>query len=503
MHCAVHAANPTVAAKARQVLDGFHQQKKQKGVDEMLLRLYEPVIRRSLHVANPAVRRNAAALLIDAFPLQNPEAPQREVDALLQEQFEMLQALLGDTDAGVRVTGVQGVCRILGVFWELVPSGTLRTLITRLVADMASDGSSGAVRAAVFDGLRFILDNHLSQPLLQTLLPRLGEHIHDSVESVRSAFVNLLLHVKTVRLIKYYEIVGIDQLLARLALPDSPSICQRITRLLLNSYFPVNKPIAEQLKRAVILVHTNADAARVFFANAHAMVPAAAVVKLVTGLHRAVLRAIKEQGAVANATPSGSALTMREPHVLERVVEAIGTLWAGVADELRKEEHAPLRQFLHETVTEATLRIMRGAIPTPAFQAAVLKIATQLPDKAAQQLTAECLDELLDATSDESVDGLLTCVAAWGKYAQVASAVEGTIAAHLGDKKAKAGAAPRTTLEAALRIVERSLAHETARKALFNLAPKVAAIVQSLCGLLPRMFTAYKSTGTVHLYTQR
>jgi hypothetical protein len=63
MHQAVHVANPSLARNIRRVLQGFHSQKKQKGVDELLLRLYEPILWRSLVVANPAARRNSAALL--------------------------------------------------------------------------------------------------------------------------------------------------------------------------------------------------------------------------------------------------------------------------------------------------------------------------------------------------------------------------------------------------------------------------------------------------------
>lgn len=57
----------------------------------MLLNLYEPILWRSLSAANPIVRKNAATLLIDAFPLQNPESPQREVDEILQKQFILLE----------------------------------------------------------------------------------------------------------------------------------------------------------------------------------------------------------------------------------------------------------------------------------------------------------------------------------------------------------------------------------------------------------------------------
>ena len=36
-----------------------HRHKKSAGVDDMLLRLYEPILFRSLNVANPAVRANS------------------------------------------------------------------------------------------------------------------------------------------------------------------------------------------------------------------------------------------------------------------------------------------------------------------------------------------------------------------------------------------------------------------------------------------------------------
>jgi condensin-2 complex subunit G2 len=71
----------------RQVLDGFHSRKKERGVDETLVRLYEPILWRAMKVClsvsccsvvmqcqvpNGMVRANAAALMIDAFPLQDP-----------------------------------------------------------------------------------------------------------------------------------------------------------------------------------------------------------------------------------------------------------------------------------------------------------------------------------------------------------------------------------------------------------------------------------------------
>lgn len=59
----------------RCVKDGIWVRKNRvvvKGVDEMLLRLYNPIIWRSFTAANAHVRRNAMLLFATAFPLQDP-----------------------------------------------------------------------------------------------------------------------------------------------------------------------------------------------------------------------------------------------------------------------------------------------------------------------------------------------------------------------------------------------------------------------------------------------
>ena len=105
----------------------------------MLLRLYEPILWRSLKVANPHVRRNAAPLFVEAFPLQDPSQPMVELDTLLQMQFEALSSLLRDTAVAVRVVAVQGVCRVVALYFpELLPLQTARGLLLQLVRERAA-----------------------------------------------------------------------------------------------------------------------------------------------------------------------------------------------------------------------------------------------------------------------------------------------------------------------------------------------------------------------------
>lgn len=74
MYAAIHCAEKATFASCRRVLLHFCSQKRYRGVDEMLNRLYEPILWRSLSAANAEVRLQALLLWTDAFPLHDPDA---------------------------------------------------------------------------------------------------------------------------------------------------------------------------------------------------------------------------------------------------------------------------------------------------------------------------------------------------------------------------------------------------------------------------------------------
>ena len=49
----------------------------------------------------------------------------------------------------VRVTAVSGVCRVLSLFFELIPFPVMKTLLGRLVKELVWDASAIDVRVAV------------------------------------------------------------------------------------------------------------------------------------------------------------------------------------------------------------------------------------------------------------------------------------------------------------------------------------------------------------------
>lgn len=100
MQSTIHAnhsgSKPSLSpfGRLREIVGEWHTKKKTKGVDEMLCRLYEPIIWRSLNVANASVRRNALVVLADIFPIQNPDADSEENNMLLRRQYEALSVKL-------------------------------------------------------------------------------------------------------------------------------------------------------------------------------------------------------------------------------------------------------------------------------------------------------------------------------------------------------------------------------------------------------------------------
>ena len=174
----------------------MHDQKRQRGVDALLVHLWEPILWRSLRVANPNVRKNAAMIFVEAFPLQDPKLPAVELDALLQMQFDSLQRLLRDDAVSVRVVATHGACRILALYWELIPPITAKALLTAVVRDLAHDAAANTVRIAALAGVQYLLTENSSATciaMLSGVLHHLKHLIHDGSERVRAAFVELCL----------------------------------------------------------------------------------------------------------------------------------------------------------------------------------------------------------------------------------------------------------------------------------------------------------------------
>ncbi|XP_028764167.1 uncharacterized protein LOC114722329 [Neltuma alba] len=249
---AIHASAATFASHIRRVLGAFIGQRTTNGVEKLLFRLAEPVIFRSLQVANSNVRQNALHLLLDVFPLEDPDATKEEKDTLLDKQFFLLERLLTDDCPEVRKIAVEGSCRVLHLYWEIIPSPTITKIIKKIADDISHDVCH-EVRLSSLKGIVYLLGNPHSHEILKVLLPRLRHLLLDGVLTVRVAAADLLLHLNTIRNFQFNKVVDLDTLLAVLA-NDQPPVAQKLTKLLIPSYFPLKVPVEEACNRCVTLV---------------------------------------------------------------------------------------------------------------------------------------------------------------------------------------------------------------------------------------------------------
>ncbi|XP_037804302.1 condensin-2 complex subunit G2-like isoform X1 [Penaeus monodon] len=266
MYAAVHVDPMAgrLSANLHHFLHHFHRHKKHHTVATMVYTLYDPFMWRSLKAANGFVRMNATGLLCDAFPLLDNTMSQEEREGLLEKQYHTMITLLVDPCHLVRITAIKGVTKILASYWLMIPSNIIKTVFQKLLSDLLYDASSAEVRTQVLKGIILMLDSNDAVPFLKEVLPRIGDAFDDINGNVRSTFVKILLKVKSLKIIRYWDIVPMNHILHRLE-EDTPVMCKLITQLLLNTFHPIQREDQELLHRTLALLEENRAAARRFY----------------------------------------------------------------------------------------------------------------------------------------------------------------------------------------------------------------------------------------------
>ncbi|XP_046568004.1 condensin-2 complex subunit G2-like [Haliotis rubra] len=435
MNHAVHARRDgtNIFSLLSRLLQYLHNQKIQTGVTDMLLKLYNPILWRSLNVPNCDVRANATFLLCDVFPLTCPI----QKDELINRQCEALLTALYDDYPVARRIAVEGVCRIMSSYWELLPNLTIKMFITKLLQDHLNDANSAEVRLSVVRGLTDLLDNHLCHPLLKQVLPTMRDHVHDMSESVRKAMMDLLLKVKKIRAIKFWTIVPVEHLLARLK-EDSAAVCKKIVKLLINSYMPLEQTTEEKISRLTHLIKEDAGAARKFFQYAPTELKFEESVKYLTLLSRVMLVLIKRNHAEnsnenhnestassandsnANITNSTNVtrddssnqnteagsdddeeqeLSLKNSEIMMGLIEAMYLMWDAISKQLHTPQHTDVRHELQKRYSVIIPQMLR-IFQEPRAYAAIMLLSGFLPSTRVPVLSDSCMSKLRNMTAD-------------------------------------------------------------------------------------------------------
>ncbi|XP_016386174.1 LOW QUALITY PROTEIN: condensin-2 complex subunit G2 [Sinocyclocheilus rhinocerous] len=429
-HALLLHRNSPVHSKVRQILTYFHKQKFREGVDEMLHRLYKPILWKALKATNAEVRANATLLFTEAFPIHDPSMSSEMVDQAVQKQLDLLFALLDDPQPLVRSSAVLGVCSILARCWEVIPSTIITDLLEKLILQLANDTSSPDVRCSVFMCMSIILDNSLSHPLMEKLLPALKSSLHDSSEKVRVAFVGMLLKIKAVRAAKFWKVCSLEHLLARLEM-DSPPVSKRIVNLLFNSFFPVNQSETVWCERCVSLIQTNPGAARKFYQHAYLYTAPANIVKLMLVIRKCLNVCIQNAGDdefassnKENSTMLEDVLSVQDTASMASLLEILVILWKSVQKSLMANQDA----FKYTTLKFASVLPQYLKIfQEERCKAPLILLASLLPASSVPALRSKVMSHLRSLKAGTAVTAYsqsVECLCSWGQISHIVELIE-------------------------------------------------------------------------------
>lgn len=485
-----------VHSKVRQIVSYFHSRKGCHRVDKMLYNLYRPILWKSLSVPNFEVRANATLLFTEAFPVHDPDLSNESVDMNIQKQLDTAMGLLEDPHPTVRSNATLGVCKILAKCWELLPPMIITDFLKKLVIELAADSSSPDVRCSVFKCLNIVLDNPLSHPLLEKLLPTVKYSLHDTSEKVRTAFLDLLIKVKAVRAAKFWDVCSMDHLLARLAI-DSLPVSKRIVDLLFKSFFPVNESEKEWCCRCITLIQMNPMAARKFYQFAHKHTAATNIIKLILAIRRTLNSCIQVEFDMTEINDSNKENSTDGPVVLGQDMSAVSSLleivvilWRSVEKALKQNQEA-----YKYTVAKF------GNVMAKYFQAfederstvALIQLASFMPPAAAPTFSCGALSRLRRmecGATPAQFSQILDCICSWGQAADVLELVSDWLSEPIpkqGEKTTKSRKVRiQETMEAkpdlALAYLEYLFSHTSTREKVLALGERPLKQLHTLLG---------------------
>ncbi|KAL4826389.1 hypothetical protein H8958_002341 [Nasalis larvatus] len=438
-----------VHSKVREVLSYFHHQKKvRQGVEEMLYRLYKPILWRGLKARNSEVRSNAALLFVEAFPIRDPNLHAIEMDSEIQKQFEELYSLLEDPYPMVRSTGILGVCKITSKYWEMMPPTILIDLLKKVTGELAFDTSSADVRCSVF----------------------------------KSAYVLFA---------QFWKICPMEHILVRLE-TDSRPVSRRLVSLIFNSFLPVNQPEEVWCERCVTLVQMNHAAARRFYQYAHEHTACTNIAKLIHVirhcLNACIQRAVREPPEEEeeedgrekeNVTVLDKTLSVNDVACMAGLLEIIVILWKSIDRSMENNKEAKLYTInKFASVLPEYLKVFKDdRCKIPLFMLTSFMPASAVPPFSCGVISTLRSQE--EGAVDKSYCTLLDCLCSWGQVGHILELVDNWLPTEHAQAKSNTASKRRVQIhdtrpvkpELALVYIEYLLTHPKNRECLLS-APR-------------------------------
>ncbi|GKZ00432.1 hypothetical protein MPSEU_000995800 [Mayamaea pseudoterrestris] len=456
--CMLHAKNPTLHANLLSFMIPFHQQqKKSVAVEDLLHRLYGPLLWRSLEERNSQVRLHGTKVLAQVFPLQDGSHCRTEQS--IRDACKALLLLLQDSHPSVRMAASEASAAVLGVYWTVLPTETMHSILNYVVTNHVSDASSYEVRARAVQTVSELLRFPRTIGVLRPILPHVGNLIHDKVEKVRLAVVKMLNLIKTeIPGISYYHVVPEANLVGQLKQEGQHNshgpVAIALAGLMADTFLPqgVDASGTTQSETIICFLSTHPSAARVFFSNIAQHMTTNSVVgficKLFKLLNHGVWTELKAKTGDSDGPKDQKRRRFKTAHqfdeqpghrdgqeddsvsggkrkdvplpsavdtqLMASLTETIDTLWQSIEKALSQKDNEVLHDLLvekfsgdplmvilahfekkaHVTVVQSESEALQTQEDCHRVCAAILRIAGRLPQKAIRGLVSHIAKKL-------------------------------------------------------------------------------------------------------------
>lgn len=395
IHLSIYSANPVLLKNSKIVLKQFIDNKStNRDIEEMLERLYSPILWKSFEVANPQVRENALFQFALVFPLLPTDMRQREVDTALQDQIGLLVDCLSDKFPNVRKQAVLASGRILSLYWELLPHQIISTILDSLFNHLAFDSSSFSVRESVLKAIVSIMQNYLSHSTIEAYVRKIVALINDNNEKVRGHMVKLLETISKKTNFEFYRFVSVDDLLKTLGGETNKKNQHALTRLLMPTYWPedIEKVTKERIKRCANAVLTDANSAVMFYTSLDLRKASLTeVVQFIRGLWKRIIQKwIVERPDSSKGNKKQKTVESFDKETIISILRIIVVVWDKIDEKLASSDNTDLIQKLVYVFTDDLMVSLTEKVD----HISIYRIAAHLPASLIPKFVEKCTQAL-------------------------------------------------------------------------------------------------------------
>lgn len=284
-------------------------------------------------------------------------------------------------------------------------------------------------------------------------MEQLAPLLNDRNEKVRAEFASLLVRIKSIRNLHFYDVVPVNDLLCRLVLDrECPVVRKQLVSLFLNSYFPQSVGGSSQVARCLALIKKNPEAAMVFYGNVADQVSVGSVCKLAALLLRVAINFVSKRLRQPQEKKHGSDLDEDDEDEDEEdegfsivgqvvVLEVIGNLLKSVHDKVMTDErYSECKTFLGEQLNVQSLEALLVAYSEerPYDQEALSSVwriigyLGELTEGSLLELLVENLMQMNENSNRKMLESMVDCLSKWGQLPFLVSKLT-TFLAHWKD----------------------------------------------------------------------